>query len=190
MKKDDFKVYSNPNIKKRMMEEEVEFELEIPDEESIAMLFISSPYFITLMRGQDMFYYPTDLSADESLIAPLFNREVLLDIVESSKLVRMNEEVPLPVLLHIPLEDEDGDKKMVSLFEGIMQVEFMKFFQTVVMVTNPEAGLAEEFDDVFENLVGDLEENGYLDQALANIAAYMDNPDLLAELLFPEDEEE
>lgn len=192
MKRDDFKVYSNPDIKKRMKEQvdEITFELEIPDEDSITALFLASPYFIAFMRSQDMFYYPVDLTVEETLMAPLLSDEVLWDFVENSKLIRMKEDIPLAPLLHIPVEDEEGDQQMLSLFEGIIQMEFMKFFQTTVMVTNVEAAMADEFDDVFEDLVGELEDNGYLDQVMVNVGECLDNPDFLSELLFPEMEEE
>ena len=191
MKKDDFKVYSNPNIKKTMKEkaEEVTFELEIPDEDTITALFLSSPYFISMMRDQDMFYYPTDLSAEESLMAPLLSENVFWDFVEESKMIRMKENIPLAPLLHIVVEDEEEDQQMISLFDGIIQIELMKFFQTTVMVTNVDAAMADEFDDVFEELVGELEENGYLDQVLQNIAECLDNPDFIRELIFPADED-
>lgn len=188
MKKDDFKVYSNPNIRKKMKErvEEVTFELEIPDEDTITALFLSSPYFVACMRSQEMLYYPTDLSAEESLMAPLFSAEILRDFIEASKVIRMKEEIPLASLLHVAVEDEDGEQQMMSLFDGIMQLEFMKFFQTAVMVGNLEAALAEEFEDVFMELVDELEENGYLDQVIRNIAECLDDPEMLSELLFPE----
>lgn len=192
MKKEDFRVYSNPNIKKQMKEqvEEVSFDLEIPDEDTITALFLSSPYFVAMMRGQEMFYYPTDLTAEETLMAPLFSDEVLADFVEDSKLIRFKEKIPLAPLLHIAVEDEDGDQQMVSLFDGVIQMEFIRFFQTAVMVENVEVAMADEFDEVFEELMGELEKNGYLDQVMKNIAEILDNPDFISELLFPQDDEE
>jgi hypothetical protein len=192
MRKEDFKVYSNPNIKKRMQEEveEVTFELEIPDEDTITALFIGSPYFVTMMRDQQMFYYPVDLSVEETLMAPLLSPDVFWDFVENSKLIRMKEKILLGPLLHIEVEDEDGEDTMLSLFEGVIQMEFTKFFKTAIMAMNIDAALADEFDEAFEHLMSELEENGYLDQAMMNLAGFMDVPEVLAELLFPEEEED
>jgi hypothetical protein len=192
MRKEDFKVYSNPNIKKRMQEEveEVTFELEIPDEDTITALFIASPYFLTLMRAQDMFYYPVDLSAEETLMAPMFSPDVFWDFIENTKLIRMKEKILLGPLLHIAVEDEDGEDTMISLFEGVIQVEFTKFLKTVIMAMNIDAALADEFDEAFEHLMSELEENGYLDQVMMNMAEFMDVPEILAELLFPEDDDD
>jgi hypothetical protein len=152
-------------------------------------LFVSSPYFVTLMRSQQI-YYPVDLSAEETLMAPLFSPKVFWDFIENSKLIRMKEKIPIGPLLHINVEDENEEDTMVSLFEGIIQMEFTKFFKTVVMAMNIDAALADEFDEAFEHLMGELEENGYLDQVMMNLADFMDVPEILAELLFPDDEED
>lgn len=192
MRKEDFKVYSNPDIKKRMQEEveEVTFELEIPDEDTITALFISCPYFLSLMRSPETFYYPVDLSAEESLMAPLLSPDVFWDFVENSKLIRMKEKILLAPLLHLPVEDEDGEDTMISLFDGMIQMEFTRFFKTVVMAMNIDAALEDEFDEAFEHLMTELADNGYLDQVMMNMADFMDVPEVLAELLFPEDDDE
>jgi hypothetical protein len=72
----------------------------------------------------------------------------------------------------------------------VIQVEFTRFFKTVIMAMNIDAALADEFDEAFEHLMSELEENGYLDQAMMNLAGFMDVPEVLAELLFPEEEED
>ena len=186
MKKDEFKVYSNPNIRKRMLEDfdgDV-YDLEIPDEVTITALFLSGPYFADMMSNQEMFYYPTDLSVEETLMAPLFSPDVFWDFIESSRKIRMKEKLLLAPLLHVPVENEEGDTEMVSLFDGLIQVEFLKFLQTVVMVSNLETGLSDEFDEVFSEMINQLEDNGYLDQVMQNIAGWLDSPDILADLLF------
>jgi hypothetical protein len=58
------------------------------------------------------------------------------------------------------------------------------------MAMNIDAALADEFDDAFEHLMEELDKNGYLDQVLMNLAEFMDVPKVLAEILFPEDDEE
>ena len=188
MKKEDFKVYSNPDIKKMMKErvEEVTFDLEIPDEDTITALFLSGPYFPFLIRSPEVWYYPVDLSADESLMAPILSKDVLRDFIESTKLLRLKEKIPLGPLLHLAVNDEDAEMEMVSLFEGPLQLEFTRFLKTVVMATNIEEAFEDEFDEAFEKLLEQLEDNGYLDQVLTNIAIFMDDPDILTELLFPE----
>lgn len=192
MKKEDFKVYSNPDIRKRMKEEEEEvtFELEIPDEDTITALFISSPYFIDMMRGQDAFYYPTDLSAEETFMAPLLSRKVFWDFVEESKRIRLKESLLLAPLLHIVGEDEEEEQQMVSIFDGLIQSEFTRYFQTAVMIMNPEAIMEAEFEDAFHQLMTQLEATGYLDQVINNVAEFLNNPEVLEELIFGSEEEE
>lgn len=193
MKKEDFKVYSNPDIRDKMKESDdvITIDLEIPDEDTITALFVASPYFEILLRENDPLYYPTDLSADESLLAPLLSEDVFWDFIESSKRIRLKEKLHLGPLFHILVDDDDDDDMdMVSLFDGPIQMEFIKFFKTVVMAVNMDVALEPEFDGAFIELMGQLENNGYLDEVMNNIAVYMDDPELLSLLLFDHDDEE
>ena len=62
--KDKFKVYSNDNMpKKNQQEEEISVELEVPHEDLVTGLFVTSPYFMEMMTAQDYFYYPVDVEA-------------------------------------------------------------------------------------------------------------------------------
>lgn len=191
MKKEDFKVYSNPDIHNRRNnnEEEITFELEIPDEDTITALFVAGPYFVSLIQEQDYIYYPTDLTSEESFMAPLLSESVFWDFIESIKIPRLKEKFLIGPLLHIPVQDEDEEMDMISLFDGPIQVEFVKFFKTVVMAVNLDVALEPEFDEAFDDLMVHLEENGYLDQVMNNIALFMDDPDILCELLFPKYEQ-
>ena len=95
-----------------------------------------------------------------------------------------------PTKIFLPVEDEDGEDTMISLFDGMIQMEFTRFFKTVVMAINIDAALEDEFDEAFEHLMTELADNGYLDQVMMNMADFMDVPEVLAELLFPEDDDE
>ena len=192
MKKEDFKVYSNPDIKKLLKDkaEEVSFDLEIPDEDNITVLFVSSPYFAVMMQSPEHFYYPTDLEAEETFLAPLLSEDIFWEFVEKTKVIRIKEKLLLGPLLHIPVENEKGEQEMLSIFDGLIQTEFVKFFKTAVMVMNFEAAMDEAFDDAFAQLMDGLENNGYLDQVMNNVAEILDNPEVLAELIFQEDREE
>lgn len=187
--KDKFKVYTNPNMVKKAKKEEITFELEIPDEETITGIFVRSPYFLTCMLGQEYFYYPVDLEAEESMMAPVLSPEVFRDFVENTKILRQKEGIPLAALMHIEVEDEEGEN-MESIFEGLIQFEFTKFFHTAVMIMNPELLESDELGSVLDGLMEELSDNGYLDQVLNNICEYMSNPEVLEMLLFPMMEEE
>lgn len=186
--KDGFTVYTNPNLGKKEEMEEVTFELEIPDEESIAALFVINPYFISLLRDQ-IVYYPVQLEAEESFMAPFLTREVYWDYIEDTEKIRNRKGIMLAPLLHVEVEDENGENDMISIFDGIIQTEFLKFLQTTVMVTNPQAGLSELFPSVFDDLMQELEENGYLDKVINLIANYMEDSELVEQLIFAEDDE-
>lgn len=189
--KDKFKVYSNENMpKKNQHEEEISVELEVPHEDLVTGLFVTSPYFMEMMMSQDYFYYPVDVEAEESLMAPLLNVDVLHDFLENTELFRKREGVPAALLLHVAVEDEDEEQDMVSVFEGILQVEFTKFFHTVVAVMNPESALDESFEDVFAGLMDELAENGYLDNIVNNIADYLSDPEVMEAVLFPEEDDD
>ena len=139
--KDRFKVYSNDNMPKKNQEEEMSVELEVPHEDLVTGLFVTSPYFMEMMMSQDYFYYPVNVEAEESLMAPMLSPEVLHDFLENTEAFREEEGIPTALLLHIPVEDEDEEQEMVSLFDGVVQSEFTKFFHTVIAVMNPETAL-------------------------------------------------
>lgn len=189
-KKDKFKVYSNENMpKKNQREEEMSIELEIPHEDLVTGLFVTSPYFMEMMMTQDYFYYPVDVEAEQSLMAPVLNPEVMNDFIKDTEIFRKREGIPAALLLHAAVEDEEGEQDMVSIFDGILQTEFTKFFHTVVAVMNPESALDETFEDVFSGLLDELAENGYLDNIVNNIAEYLSDPEVMEAVLFPEEEE-
>lgn len=189
--KDKFKVYSNDNMpKKNQQEEEMSVELEVPHEDLVTGLFVTSPYFMEMMTAQDFFYYPVDVEAEESLMAPMLSPEVLHDFFSNTEIFRKREGVPAALFLHVPVEDEEDEQELVSIFDGIIQMEFTKFFHTVVAVMNPESALEETFEDVFESLMNEMAENGYLDNVINNIADYLSNPEVMEAVLFPEDDDD
>lgn len=188
--KDRFKVYSNDNMPKKNHEEEMSVELEVPHEDLVTGLFVTSPYFMEMMMSQDYFYYPVNVEAEESLMAPMLSPEVLHDFLENTEAFREEEGIPTALLLHIPVEDEDEEQEMVSLFDGVVQSEFTKFFHTVIAVMNPETALEETFEDVFESLMDEMAENGYLDKVINNIANYMSDPEVMEAMLFPDEDED
>lgn len=189
-KKDKFKVYSNSNLpKKNQGQEEVSVELEIPHEDTVTGLFVTSPYFMDMMMSQDYFYYPVNVEAEESLMAPLLNLEVLHDFLDHTELFRKREKIPAAALIHVEAENEDGETQMLPIFEGMIQTEMMKFFHTVVAVMNPEAALEEDFEEVFQSLIEETAQSGYLDTVLNNIVEYMSDPEILEAILFSEEEE-
>ena len=49
--------------------------------------------------------------------------------------------------------------------------------------------MEEVFEEVFADLLEELEGNGYLDKVLNNIADYLSDPEVLEAILFPEEEE-
>ena len=188
--KDRFKVYSNDNMPKKNQEEEMSVELEVPHEDLVTGLFVTSPYFMEMMMSQDYFYYPVNVEAEESLMAPMLSPEVLHDFLENTEAFREEEGIPTALLLHIPVEDEDEEQEMVSLFDGVVQSVFTKFFHTVIAVMNPETALEETFEDVFESLMDEMAENGYLDKVINNIANYMSDPEVMEAMLFPDEDED
>lgn len=188
--KDRFKVYSNDNMPKKNQEEEMSVELEVPHEDLVTGLFVTSPYFMEMMMSQDYFYYPVNVEAEESLMAPMLSPEVLHDFLENTEAFREEEGIPTALLLHIPVDDEDEEQEMVSLFDGVVQSEFTKFFHTVIAVMNPETALEETFEDVFESLMDEMAENGYLDKVINNIANYMSDPEVMEAMLFPDEDED
>lgn len=188
--KDRFKVYSNDNMPKKNQEEEMSVELEVPHEDLVTGLFVTSPYFMEMMMSQDYFYYPVNVEAEESLMAPMLSPEVLHDFLENTEAFREEEGIPTALLLHIPVEDEDEEQEMVSLFDGVVQSEFTKFFHTVIAVMNPETAQEETFEDVFESLMDEMAENGYLDKVINNIANYMSDPEVMEAMLFPDEDED
>lgn len=188
--KDKFKVYSNDNMPKKNQQEEMSVELEIPHEDLVTGLFVTSPYFMEMMMAQDYFYYPVDVEADESLMAPMLSPDVLHDFIKNTEKYRKKEGIPTALFLHVAVEDEEGDQDMVSVFDGLMQTEFTKFFHTVVAVMNPDSALDESFEDVFSGLMDELAENGYLDNIINNLADYMSDPEVMEAMLFPEDDDD
>ncbi len=189
--KDKFKVYSNDNMpKKNRQEEEMSVELEVPHEDLVTGLFVTSPYFMEMMMSQDYFYYPVDVEAEESLMAPLFNADVLCDFMKNTEIFRKKEGIPAALLLHVAVEDENEEQDMISIFDGILQTEFVKFFHTVVAVMNPDSAMDETFEDVFSGLMDELAENGYLDNIVNNIAEYLSDPEVMEAVLFPEEDDE
>lgn len=188
--KDKFKVYSNDNMPKKNQQEEMSVELEIPHEDLVTGLFVTSPYFMEMMMAQDYFYYPVDVEADESLMAPMLSPDVLHDFIKSTEKYRKKEGIPTALFLHVAVEDEEGDQDMVSVFDGLMQTEFTKFFHTVVAVMNPDSALDESFEDVFSGLMDELAENGYLDNIINNLAEYLSDPEVMEAMLFPEDDDD
>ena len=103
---------------------------------------------------------------------------------------RKREGVPAALFLHIPVEDEEEEQELVSIFDGVIQTEFTKFFHTVVAVMNPESALDETFEDVFESLMDEMAENGYLDNVINNIADYLSDPEVMEAVLFPEEDDD
>ncbi len=189
--KDKFKVYSNDNMpNKNQQEEEISVELEVPHEDLVTGLFVTSPYFMEMMTAQDYFYYPVDVEAQESLMAPMLSPDVLHDFLKNTEIFRKKEGVPAALFLHIPVEDEDEEQDLVSIFDGVIQTEFTKFFHTVVAVMNPESALDEGFEDVFESLMEEMADNGYLDNVINNIADYMSDPEVMEAMLFPEEDDD
>ena len=189
--KDKCKVYSNDSMpKKNQQEEEMSVELEVPHEDLVTGLFVTSPYFMEMMTAQDFFYYPVDVEAEESLMAPMLSPEVLRDFFSNTEMFRKREGVPAALFLHIPVEDEEEEQELVSIFDGVIQTEFTKFFHTVVAVMNPESALDETFEDVFESLMDEMAENGYLDNVINNIADYLSDPEVMEAVLFPEEDDD
>ncbi len=189
--KDKFKVYSNDNMpKKNQKEEEMSVELEVPHEDLVTGLFVTSPYFMEMMMTQDFFYYPIDVEAEESLMAPMFSPEVLHDFFKNTEMFRKRKGVPAALFLHVPVEDEEEEEELVSIFDGVIQTEFTKFFHTVVAVMNPESAMDETFEDIFENLMNEMAESGYLDHVINNIADYLSDPEVMEAVLFPEEDDD
>ncbi len=183
--KDKFKVYTNPNMPEKMHGEEINVELEVPNEDTLTGLFVTSPYFMDMIMAQDYFYYPVDVEAEESLMAPILHKEVLKDFMDNTEIFCKREGIPVAALLHIAIEEE---QEMIPLFQGPMQVELMKFFRTTVAVMNQDLAMEEEFDEVFEELINELEKNGYLDTTLTNVLEYMSDGEVLEYMLFPEED--
>ena len=188
MDKNKFKVYTNNNMKKQEVEE-ITFELEVPHEDTVTGLFVTSPYFAECMMSQDYFYYPVDVEAEETLMAPILNVEVLQDFLSKTQMFRMREGVPSAALLHVMGVNEEGEEDMLSIFDGMIQIEFLKFFHTVIAVMNQDVAMEELFEEVFGDLMEELEGNGYLDRVLNNIADYLSDPEVMEAVLFPEVEE-
>lgn len=189
--KDKFKVYSNDNMpKKNQKEEEMSVELEVPHEDLVTGLFVTSPYFMEMMMTQDFFYYPIDVEAEESLMAPMFSPEVLHDFFKNTEMFRKRKGVPAALFLHVPVEEEEEEEELVSIFDGVIQTEFTKFFHTVVAVMNPESAMDETFEDIFENLMNEMAESGYLDHVINNIADYLSDPEVMEAVLFPEEDDD
>lgn len=186
-RKDKFKVYSNTNMPKGKQEEEIEVSLELPEEDALAGLFLTSPYFMDMILKEEYFYYPVDLEAEETMIAPLMNIDILRDFLKKAEAFCKSSGIPLVALLHVEGGEED-EQDMVPLVEGKLQVELLKFFRTSVAVMNPELALDEDFDEVFDQLLEEVGESGYLDTALASVMDFMSDPDFLEGVLFPEEE--
>lgn len=188
MDRDKFKVYTNKNMKKKEVEE-ITFELEVPHEDTVTGLFVTSPYFADCMMSQEYFYYPVNVEAEESLMAPILNKEVLDDFIDRTAMFRHRTGVPIAALLHIAGEDEEGETGMFSIFDGMIQIEFIKFFHTAIAIMNQDVAMEDEFEEVFGDLMEKLEDNGYLDKVLNNIAEYLSDPKVLEAILFPEEDE-
>lgn len=186
--KDKFKVYSNTGMPRKKLEEEIEISLEVPHEDMVAGLFLTSPYFMDLVMANDYFYYPADVETEESLMAPVLNEGVLHDFLDSTEAFRQREGIPAALLLRVPGQEEE-EEDLVSLFDGRMQMEILKFFRTVVAIMNQDMAMEDNFDEIFESLVDEVGENGYLDSVLGAVAEYMSDPDFLEGMLFPEEEE-
>lgn len=184
--KDKFKVYTNTNMPEKTHKEEINVELEVPNEDTLTGLFVTSPYFMEMIMSQDYFYYPVDVEAEESLMAPILHKGVLQDFMDNTELFCKREGIPAAALLHIAVEDED--QEMIPLFQGPMQIELMKFFRTTVAIMNQDLALEEEFDEIFEELINELEGNGYLDTTLTNVLEYMSERQTMEYMLFPEEE--
>ena len=54
---------------------------------------------------------------------------------------------------------------------------------------NQDVAMEDEFEEVFGDLMEKLEDNGYLDKVLNNIAEYLSDPEVLEAILFPEEDE-
>ncbi|MCD8018386.1 MAG: hypothetical protein LUF92_02025 [Clostridiales bacterium] len=189
-KRDGFKVYSNDNIPRRNKKDEITVELEIPHEDMLMGLFVTSPYFMDTMMKPDYYYYPIDVEAEESLLVPILDSNVLQDFLSSTELYRKREKVSTGQLLRIPVEDEDGEDQMISLFDGYLQMEILKFFRTAVTIMNPDIAFEDEFEEIFDKLTDESVDNGYLDNVLNSLAEYLDDGEILEAVMFPEMEEE
>ncbi len=176
------------------------YNVEMPNEETLAGLFAASPYFIDLFRRYDMFFFPEDLNEEECLLVPILNEKSLQDYIRKTEIARKREEIPLAALVHVPSfedydeeeeddEDEDG-LGLVSLFDGPLQMELVKFFQTTVSILNPEVSLSESFEEMFDSLMMDCIKDGYLDKVLDCVAEFVGRPEVMTELLFPSEDEE
>lgn len=181
-KKDNSKVYSDAD-----MQQEVEVSLDLPEEAVLAGLYLFSPYFKDMIWGVDHFYYPVDLEAEESMLAPIVNIDVFREFVEQAVPYCEKEDIPLAALLHIE-GDEDDEETMVSLADGKIQFEIVKYFRNTVAIMNPDLALDDDFDDVFEQLLDEVCDNGYLDKTLDIVMEFASDPEFLEGVLFPEEE--
>ena len=57
------------------------------------------------------------------------------------------------------------------------------------MLLNQEI-MEEDFMEIIGSLIEELADNGYLDRVLECLCEYMSDPEVLEEMLFPEEEEE
>lgn len=182
-RKDDFRVYTNKNIPKKK-KEEITYNIDILEAKTLAALFMCSPYFVDCFDEEEMYFYPTDLSGEESELAPLIDSDTFWDFVHDSEEVREREEIPLAPLIHIFYWDEEGEEEAISIFHSILPLEILKFFRTAVMISNAELWDKEGFDEALEDLIQKAIEVDYLDDVMRYVCDYLEDPETLATFLF------
>ena len=186
----DFKVYTNPNIKKKRERQELEeVELAMLPTENLVDQYFASAFFYMAMKDHGGWYVAEELPPDEGPLPdmyPLLERN-LQELFEGTREYREQEHISFGSLVHTYSEEE---QEFLSLIGEMVFPSVIEFLRQVLMILNEDLIYRPDVDQIVGAYFEEISENGDLEAVMQGIMGMMDDTDNIRHMLFELDEEE
>ena len=186
----DFKVYTNPHIKKRRASRQLEeVELAMLPTENLVDQYFASAFFYMAMKDHGGWYVAEELPEEEGPLPdmyPLLERN-LQELFEGTREYRDQENVSFGTLVHTYSEEE---QEFLSLIGEMIFPTVIEFLRQVLLILNEELIYRPDVDQIVGAYFEEISENGDLEAVMQGIMGMMDDMDNIRHMLFELDEEE
>lgn len=186
----DFKVYTNPHMKKRRVSRQLEeIEIAMLPTENLVDQYFASAFFYMAMKNHGGWYVAEELPEEEGPLPdmyPLLERN-LQELFAGTREYREQENISFGTLIHTYSEDE---QEFLSLIGEMIFPSVIEFLRQVLLILNEELIYRPDVDQIVGAYFEEISENGDLEAVMQGIMGIMDDVDNVRHMLFELDEEE
>lgn len=186
----DFKVYTNPDIKKKSRKQEVEeVEVVMLPADRLVDQYFASAFFFHAMEAHGGWYVAEEVPEEEGPVPdmyPLLERNIM-ELYEGTREYREQEQVSFGSLLYTYSEDE---QEFVSLIGEMIFPSLIEFLRQALLILNDDLIYQPEGEQIIAAYFESITEDGDLDEIMQRIMGILDEPENVHHMLFEMDEEE